>query len=306
MPSLNVIRHLLDQCTFPGPGEMVTCAVSGGADSLALLALAVAAGCRATALHVDHGLRPGSASEADLVAHTARELGAEFRAESVVVDDGPNLEARARAARYKVMPADVLTGHTADDQAETVLVNVLRGAGLDGLAGMRPARHPILQLRRTDTVWVCETLGLVPFMDPSNRDPRHLRNRIRHEVLPLVDTVAGRDVASVLARQAHLLRDDADLLNALAADIDVHDAPQLACAPAALARRAVRRWLSQLAGGTERHPPNARSVERVLAVARNEATACEIEGGWRISRHQQRLVASPPSRATEPSSDLPQ
>ena len=203
--------------------------MSGGADSTALLVLAVAAGCRVTAVHVDHGLRPpGSAAEADVVAASAAALGAAFRSVRVIVADGPNLEARARAARYAVLPADVLTGHTADDQAETVLVNLLRGSGLDGLAGMGPDRHPILRLRRAETQALCADLGLTTVDDPSNADPRHRRNRIRHELLPLLDAIAERDVGALLARQADTLRDEADLLDALAAGIDPTDAAALA------------------------------------------------------------------------------
>ncbi|HEX5365549.1 MAG TPA: ATP-binding protein, partial [Acidimicrobiales bacterium] len=123
--------------------------MSGGADSLALLVLAARAGCRVTAVHVDHGLRPGSAGEADVVRAVAADVGAGFRAERVEVAPGPDLEARARAARYAVLPPGALTGHTADDQAETVLLNLIRGAGLEGLAGMRAdQRRPLLALRR--------------------------------------------------------------------------------------------------------------------------------------------------------------
>ena len=129
------------RCDFPVAGTAVTCAVSGGADSLALLVLAVEAGCAVTAVHVDHGLRAGSAAEADIVAAAAARFGAVFRAERVDVPAGPNLEARARAARYAVLPPDVCTGHTADDQAETVLLNLLRGAGAPGVAALRPGRR---------------------------------------------------------------------------------------------------------------------------------------------------------------------
>ena len=142
------LSGLLARCDFPAAGTDVTCAVSGGADSLALLVLATHAGCRVTAVHVDHGIRPGSAGEAEVVRAAAERFGADFRAEAVAVVPGPNLEARARAARYGVLPPDVLTGHTADDQAETVLLNLARGAGLDGLAGMAPARRPLRRLRR--------------------------------------------------------------------------------------------------------------------------------------------------------------
>src|SRR3954452_4130299 len=95
--------HLLPRTTFPSPGTAVTCAVSGGADSLALLVLACAAGCRVTAVHVDHGLRQGSDREAEVVAEAARRVGAGFRSERVEVGHGPNLEARARAARFSVL-----------------------------------------------------------------------------------------------------------------------------------------------------------------------------------------------------------
>ena len=265
---------LLARCTFP-EGD-VTCAVSGGADSLALLILAVRAGCRVTAFHVDHGLREGSAAEAHVVRDAARRYGAAFRAERVDVARGPNLEARARAARYAVLPPDVLTGHTADDQAETVLLNLLRGAGLDGLAGMRPEGHPILALRRHETEAVCAAEGLTPVADPSNLDPVHRRNRVRHELIPLLNDIAQRDVVPVLARQAALLRDDAGALDARTPDAT--DASALAAAPPALARRAVRRWL------TEDHPPDAATVERVLAVARHQARATDAGHGRRVAR----------------------
>ncbi|MDQ3642961.1 MAG: tRNA lysidine(34) synthetase TilS [Actinomycetota bacterium] len=275
---MNQWATLLARCTFPPPGTHVTCAVSGGADSLALLVLATAAGLHVTAVHVDHGLRPGS--EAGLVEDAAARLGARFKAEKVDVAPGPNLEARARAARYAVLPPDVLTGHTADDQAETVLLNLLRGAGLDGLAGMRPQNHPILGLRGTETEAVCRAEGLTPFTDPTNTDPVHRRNRVRAELLPLLDDIAQRDVVPVLVRQAALLREEADALDALAAALDPTDATALAAAPLALARRAVRRWLAQ---GQE-HPPDAATVERVLAVARNEAKAADVGGNRRVAR----------------------
>jgi tRNA(Ile)-lysidine synthase len=236
-----------------------------------------------TAVHVDHGLRRGSVAEADVVADAAGRFGAAFRAESVRVEPGPNLEARARAARFGVLPPDVLTGHTADDQAESVLINLLRGSGLDGLAAMRPGRHPLLRLRRAETHALCADLGLRPVRDPSNSNLAARRNRIRHEVLPLLDAVAERDVAAVLARQADLLRDDAELLDLLAAEIDPTDARALTAAPRALARRAVRRWLA------DPYPPDAATVERVLAVARGEAVACELAGGRRVARTSGRL-----------------
>jgi tRNA(Ile)-lysidine synthase len=278
---------LLARCTFPEAGSAVTCAVSGGADSLALLVLGTAAGCRVTAVHVDHGLRPGSAAEAEVVAAAAARYGAAFRAERTVVEPGPNLEARARAARYALLPSDVLTGHTADDQAETVLLNLIRGAGRDGLAGIDRQRRPLLGLRRVETVALCDAEGLEPVADPSNRDPAHRRNRVRHEVLPLLDEVAGRDVAPVLARQAEVLGEESALLDRLAADLDPTDARALRDAELALARRALRTWLRSGTGGN--HPVDAATIERVMAVVRNEVRAAEVGGGWRVDRTEGRL-----------------
>jgi tRNA(Ile)-lysidine synthase len=291
---------LAGRCEFPAAASEVTCAVSGGADSLALLALAVHAGCRATAVHVDHGLRPGSAGEAEVVRAAAARFGAGFRAERVAVAPGPNLEARARAARYAALPPGALTGHTADDQAETVLLNLVRGAALDGLAGMDPARRPLRRLRRAETRALCAALGLVPVTDPSNDDPAYRRNRVRHELIPLLDAIAERDVVAVLARQADLVRDDARLLDELAAALDPSDARAVAAAPVPLARRALRAWLRTAGGpggpgGPERHPPPAAAVDRVLAVARGEAVACELPGGWRVARTAGRLRLEPPA-----------
>jgi tRNA(Ile)-lysidine synthase len=234
-------------------------------------------------VHVDHCLRPESAAEANVVAAVARRLGASFRAERAPVEPGANLEERAREARFAVLPDDVLTGHTADDQAETVLLNLLRGAGLDGLAGMGTGRHPIIGLRRSETRALCTAEGLTPVDDPSNADLSFRRNRVRHELLPFLDELAQRDVAALLARQADVLREEAAVLDALAAALDPTDARALAAAPTALARRAVRTWLR------DGHPPTAAAVERVLAVARQEARSTEVGQGRRVARTGGRL-----------------
>jgi tRNA(Ile)-lysidine synthase len=286
-----LVAELLARCRFPPAGTEVTAAVSGGADSSALLVLAVEAGCAVTTIHVDHGLRSGSNREADVVAVLAKRFGARFIARQAVVAPGPNLEARARAARRAALPEGAMTGHTADDQAETVVLNLVRGAGLDGLAGMHPGpTKPLLGLRRAETVALCASLGIEALDDPTNADLGLRRNRVRHEVLPLLDRVAERDVAAVVARSAALLHDDARLLDELAAGLDPTDAPALAGAALPLARRALRRWLS-----TEMppHPPDGATVERVLAVARGVWRATEVGGGWRVARRAGRLRLEP-------------
>lgn len=286
----DVAVELLPRCRFPSAGEPLPCAVSGGADSLALLVLAVAAGCRATAYHVDHALRAGSAEEAEVVRAAAGRVGAGFVALTIECPAGPNLEARARRARLAALPPGAATGHTADDQAETILLNLLRGAGSDGMRGMDAGpRHPILALRRAETVALVSSLGLEVVDDPSNADPAFRRNRVRHELLPLAAEIAGRDLVPVLARQAELFADEVELLDELAAGLDATDVGAVRKAPEALARRAVRRWLRGL--DSDGYAPGARDTERVLDVARGVALACELPGGRRIRRSHGRLVA---------------
>jgi len=251
---------------------------------LALLVLAVAADCDAVAHHVDHGLREGSERDLGVVDELAAALGVEVVVHRVFVGGGPNLEARARSARLGALPTDVATGHTADDQAETVLLNLLRGAATDGLGAMRPGfRHPILGLRRAETHALCAELGLHPVDDVTNRDLAYLRNRIRHELIPVLCELARRDVVPVLSRQARLLADDAAFLGELAAAIDVTDAKAVAKAPSPLGRRAVREWLRY------DHPPDLATVERVLAVAAGGVLATDVGGGRSVRRSKGRL-----------------
>jgi len=290
-----VVVDLLHRCRFPGalsstPGsatQRTICAVSGGADSSALLVLAVAAGFDVTAIHVDHGLRSGSAAEADLVARLADELGAGSLSLTSVVEPGPDLESRARAARHAALPEDALFGHTADDQAETVLLRLLRGTGPAGLAAMRPDRHPLLALRRHETLGLCAHLGIEVFQDPSNDDPQFRRNRVRHELVPLIDSIAGRDVTPLLCRLAELSAHQADLIAELASIEDATDASRVAQLPPPVAAEVIRQWWSRDTGMA--YPPDAAAMMRILDVAAGRAVGCEVGSGWSIRRSGGRL-----------------
>lgn len=286
-PADPVVADLLERCVFPSRATAVTCAVSGGPDSSALLALAVAAGLEVTAVHVDHGLRDDSGAEAHAVERLAVAWGVRFRAERVEVTDGPDLEARARSARRSVLPPDALHGHTADDLAETVLLRMLRGTGPGGLAAMTTDAHPLLGLRRRETHALCDHLGVVALQDPTNTDVRFERNRVRHEVLPLLDDVAGRDVVPLLCRLADLASQDAAVLGGLAAALDPTDAAALAGAPRPVAVLAWRRWWSDATGSP--YPPDHAATVRVLDVAAGRARACDVVDGWRLLRSAGRL-----------------
>lgn len=276
--------ELLARCNFAPADTQVNCAVSGGQDSMAMLLLAILNGCQVTVFHVDHCLRKGSELEAQIVADVAEKLGAGFIGKTIKVEPGANLEARAREARYEVLPEDITTGHTADDQAETLLINLLRGAGLQGLAAMQQGHnHPILGLRRSETAMLCKELEIECVVDTSNDDLKYLRNQVRHKLLPLMNEISQRDVALVLSRQAELFREDANFLDELAKTLDPTDAKVIALAPVALARRAIRLWL------TQSYPPDAATVERVLEVARGTTTACEIGMNREVRRSNQRL-----------------
>jgi tRNA(Ile)-lysidine synthase len=283
-----MLNRLLDSCRFPETGTEVVCAVSGGPDSMALMVLAVEAGLHVTAFHVDHGLRDGSHEESEVVRRAALRFGAKFESATVTVEPGPNLEARARTARYSVLPANSLTGHTADDQAETVLLNLMRGAGVDGLAGMQTKNRPLLGLRSAETRTLCQALGVSVVTDPSNQDPGIRRNRVRNELLPVLNDISGRDVVPVMVRQTLHMNELIEFLDAEVSKIDPTDAIQVAGATPVLARRALRTWLRRELD-EELHPPDSAAVERVLAVARNEAKACDVGNGVRVVRSKQRL-----------------
>ena len=244
-------------------------ACSGGADSLALAAaaqhVALRRGLPYGAVVVDHGLQPGSEITARAAQAQLTTLGYDtVTVVPVRVDpgspDGP--EAAARAARHAALDQAarpvhgqtegiVLLGHTLDDQAETVLLGLARGSGARSLAGMAPRVdhrvRPLLAVRRNTTEQACAELGLTPWSDPHNDDRQFARVRVRASVLPVLEAELGPGIAEALARTAVLARDDADLLDQLAADADPGtdqlEAGYLAALPRALRTRVIRRWL---------------------------------------------------------------
>lgn len=253
-------------------GATVLVALSGGADSLALAAAAAHEArprrMRVTSVTVDHGLQDGSAGIAARAAGKAAALGIEARVVRVEVGAEGGPEAAARDARYAALRdaaaetrADaVLLGHTLDDQAETVLLGLARGAGGTSLAGMPPARRdergilwlrPLLGLRRPVPREACAVLGLEPWDDPHNVDDRFSRVRVRERVLPVLEAELGPGIAEALARTAEQLREDAeafaemidetieDIVEPAEAGIAV-SVPALAANPAALRNRIIR------------------------------------------------------------------
>ncbi|MGO4343240.1 tRNA lysidine(34) synthetase TilS [Pedococcus sp. 2YAF34] len=224
------VRRALQEC---GPGDLVLVAVSGGADSLALAAATAfevpALALRSGAVVVDHGLQPGSAAVAQRAAQACRDLGLDpVEVATVEVDPaagGP--EAAARSARYAALDeaagrlgaTRVLLGHTLDDQAEQVLLGLVRGAGGRSLAGMPRVRghhvRPLLGVTREQTRASCRAEGLQWWEDPMNEDPAYTRVRARRALLDL-ERDLGPGVAAALARTADHLREDTDLLDALA------------------------------------------------------------------------------------------
>jgi tRNA(Ile)-lysidine synthase len=260
-------------------------ALSGGADSLALTA--VAAGLRpTTALIVDHRLQRDSARVAGTARDQALQLGcveAQVLCVEVGTVGGP--EAAARTARYRALATargnrPVLLGHTLDDQAETVLLGLGRGSGARSIAGMRPCDppwyRPLLGVRRAVTHAACAELALTPWQDPHNVDRRFTRTRLRTEVLPLLEDVLGGGVAEALARTATGLREDTDTLDELAgrALVEVStgdglDTGGLAALPEAIRRRVIRSWLLACgaSGLTDKH---IRGVDALITAWRGQ------------------------------------
>ena len=260
---------------LPGAGPVLV-ACSGGADSLALAAatafVAPRLGRAAGLVTVDHGLQPGSAERAEAVAAWARSAGLDpVEVLPVRVDGRPGgPEAAAREARYEALvaaahrhhAAGVLLGHTRDDQAETVLLALARGAGPRGLSGMPESRdldgvsllRPLLDIPRADTRDACAALGLDPWADPHNADPAYARARVRSDALPALVDALGPGVVANLARTARLLAADNAALAALAdaaladvrADGRALSVDGLAGLPAAVRTRVLHTWAREL------------------------------------------------------------
>jgi tRNA(Ile)-lysidine synthase len=321
----------------PAAGDGLAAAVSGGADSLALLhalrTLAGPRGWRLVVVTVDHGLRSGSAADAAFVVDHAKALGLDARVETLAPADlarhrRAGQEGAARAARYEALwrAAGELhcewlaTGHTLDDQAETVLLQLLRGAGPDGLAGM-PVRsgrllRPLLGVRRAETRGCCAAVGIDWREDPTNAEAGPLRNRVRQRLLPLLEELRP-GATGALARTAALAADERDWLDPLVAatlaagategsgaqggapvgpeeaeepGAVVLDAAALAELPVALARRVVRA-AAKKAGAA---PPDAEATDRLVALAAETGGEATWPGG-RAWRDAASLVLGPPA-----------
>ncbi|HEY4460578.1 MAG TPA: tRNA lysidine(34) synthetase TilS [Pseudonocardiaceae bacterium] len=297
-----------------GSGE-VAVGVSGGADSLALAAatayVAQRLDLRVHGLIVDHGLQAGSAQVAEDAAATLRKLGVDavrVLPVSVGAEGGP--EAAARRSRYAALRAAlpspdalVLLGHSLDDQAETVLLGLGRGSGPRSISGMRPLDppwgRPFLGISRAVTVAACARLGLTPWADPHNVDPRFTRVRLRAEVLPLLEDVLNGGVAAALARTAAQLREDTEALDEWAGRILTELPEQLPVdalvdVPPAIRRRVLRRWL--LAGDVrELTDAQLRSVDDLVGIWRGQGGVW-LPGGLVVRRAHGRLLLVRPNQ----------
>lgn len=282
------------------PGDAILAAVSGGPDSVAmlcaLLSLAERLNVRIEAAHLNHALR-GEESDADehYVSDLCKQLGVACTTGRIEValqarEKRMGIEQAARAARYQFLEqvADrfgasrIAVAHTSDDQVETILLNLLRGAGSDGLAGMPIQRgriiRPLLDVSRADVEKYCAERGLTPRVDSSNLALDATRNRIRHQVLPLLEKEQPA-IRSSLLRLASLLRRETTLLEQMAqrrlakillrrdAGCVVLDAPKLRRSDPALRARVIRAALREIRGGLA-------DIEQVHV----EAVAALIEG----------------------------
>jgi len=308
----------------------VVVGVSGGPDSLCLLHSLVRLRrllrIEPVCFHFDHRLRRGSDADARYVRSQAERLGVAFilRAADSKAGKGESVEAWARAARYEALTTvleeldggGAAVGHTADDQAETVLLALVRGGGLEAIAGMSPVNRPIvrplLETTREETTAFCRALRLRPRKDPMNEDPGYMRVALRRRVIPALEKSLGRNIRETLARTAGLLKMDADFLDRLATaaypavvDADGEETllragPLEELAPP-LAGRVVRRVLLE-----QGVLPEARHVAAVagLATAR-PGTTISLPGSLMAKRVRGYVRVSRPSPRLRPSGRAP-
>lgn len=305
------VRRTIRERALLAGGERVLVACSGGPDSAALLhalaRLAPELSIELCAASVDHGLRPEAAREVEIAAALARRLEVPFTALRVEVGrDGPSVQAQARRARYDALFAEarrvgasaLAVGHTLDDQAETVLSRLLRGAGVLGLSGIEPKREdgvirPLIDCSRADVHAHVRHHALEFARDPSNEDPRFERARLRRTVVPALLAEDPRAIEH-LARIADdaralraLLADAADELLAACADGErALDARRLGEAPAPVRAEALARWVQRLTGMVASRAHRV-SLERTLRGSGETL----LPDGVRVRREGGALVA---------------
>jgi tRNA(Ile)-lysidine synthase len=319
---IDAVRETLRRHAMLAGGERVLVAVSGGADSVALLhalrRLAPELALSLAVAHVHHGLRPEADADAELVEALCRAWALPATVARISVVAGTSIEAAARAARYAALTREaervgaqrIAVGHTADDQAETVLMRVLEGAGPRGLAGIPPVRgrviRPLIEVRRVEIVAELERAGLAWREDASNRDPRFLRARVRHQLIPHLRESYNPAIVDALVRVASLARAWVDRVEAeakseLAAAVEGRDEIALPAArlrelPEDVGAEVVRLAAARLG---YRGPMRAwahRAVRRLLRQAprrrrlRLHGLTLEASGG------QLRLASTPTSR----------
>ncbi len=271
----------------------VAVAVSGGVDSVVLLHALRARGHDPAVVHFHHGTRGGNDAEWEFVRGLA---GDRFQGHRLQLDLGPDLQARARAARYAVLDAlpfdRIALGHHADDQAETVLDRLIRGAGAGGLAGMAAQRgryvRPLLSCPRATILAYAEEHGVMWMDDPSNL--RGTRGALRSQVLPALEAIRQGAARNIVRSAASLAADDA-LLNRLAAELVSEGAIALVplqVAPAPLARRAVLQLVRQARGGLA--GVEARHIDAVL-----QGHGVQLPGAWCLHIHDGFVRCLPPN-----------
>jgi tRNA(Ile)-lysidine synthase len=288
---LHLAGRTISRHAMVAAGDTVLVGVSGGPDSVALLhilvTLAPSLGVTLRVLHVDHGLRAESACDADFVRRVGTRLGVPVDVARVTVGGG-SVEAAARAARYaalttaadRVGAARIALGHTGDDQAETVLMRMLEGSGVRGLAGIPAVRgriiRPLIDARRADVVAHLEHAALPWIEDPSNRDLRFLRNRVRHQILPVIAHACEGDVVPSLTRVGRLARATIDTVDRMAetelkrlgtveADAITLSRAALAALPSGVAAELLRQAASRVGGRASLRAWGHRGLARVLA-----------------------------------------
>ncbi len=297
------------------PAGPLVVALSGGADSAVCAWIAVTKNPRVRAVHVDHGWAESPRLEKAALA-VSGSLGIELEVARPVLPSGASPEDQARRARYRALEGalsageTLLTGHTSDDQAETVLGNLLRGAGADGLAGIPRRRgrivRPMLDVSRSETRELAGLLGLPWIDDPTNLDSALRRNALRRELIPLLEGRFNPRLREALVRTAEVIAREVEYLERAAAAVRIEStesgvrlpAPLLSTLPEPVAARVVRRALRTVYEG---HPGSGRDVAQVLSVARS-GRPVEIAGGLRVDRQgvwllltESRPAAPPPA-----------
>lgn len=253
------------------PEGHLNLAVSGGADSVALMCIVYHLGRTASVHHVNHGIRDASNDEAKIVQELAENFQFDFFLYETTIGF-QNMEENARQARQDFLPEDVLTAHSFEDKVETVIMNFMRGATSKGFSPMTD--KPLINITANELDSIVVYYDVSPCVDSTNFTQEHVRNRVRHELIPLMTDISGTNIAKPIIRNSQIALEESEYLDQIASKIDITQCKTAKTENIVILRRATRMWIEENIS----HKYSEVNITNLVSVVQGETLGTQIAG----------------------------